>query len=58
MELYESTGSDENMDFKATMGDSDTLDYANYRPGVLTEMEDNLNAARDKVFEDEFFCGC
>jgi hypothetical protein len=28
-----------------------------YRPGTLAQMEDELNALRDKVFEEEFFFG-
>jgi hypothetical protein len=28
----------------------------NYRPGMLAQIEDELNAERDRVFAEEFFC--
>jgi hypothetical protein len=28
-----------------------------YSPGMLAQTEDELNALRDRVFEDEFFFG-
>ena len=30
----------------------------NYTPGMLAQMEDDLNAERDRVFQEEFFFGC
>jgi hypothetical protein len=30
----------------------------NYRPGMLAQMEDELNAERDRVFQEEFFFDC
>lgn len=30
----------------------------NYRPGMLAQIEDELNAERDRVFQEEFFFGC
>ena len=29
-----------------------------YQPGMLAQIEDELNAERDRVFEEEFFFGC
>jgi hypothetical protein len=29
-----------------------------YGPGTLTEVEDEMNATRDRLFEERFFCGC
>ena len=28
----------------------------NYRPGMLAQIEDELNAERDRVFAEDFFC--
>ena len=30
----------------------------NYTPGMLAQIEDELNAERDRVFQEEFFFGC
>jgi hypothetical protein len=30
----------------------------NYSPGMLAQIEDELNAERDRVFQEEFFFGC
>ena len=29
--------------------------WVNYEPGMLAQMEDELNAERDRVFAEEFF---
>jgi hypothetical protein len=30
----------------------------NYTPGMLAQIEDELSAERDRVFQEEFFFGC
>ncbi len=37
---------------------SDEKICMNYQPGTLAQFEDELNAERDRVFEEEFFFGC
>ncbi len=56
MEGYDSAGRAEAADFLTTMGSREDLEGLNYRPGMLTENEDDLNAVRDKLFEEDFFC--
>jgi len=29
-----------------------------YERGTLTGVEDEMNATRDRLFEERFFCGC
>ena len=56
MEGYDSTGKAESEDLLTAMGSREDLECLNSRPGMLTENEDNLNAIRDKLFEEDFFC--
>jgi hypothetical protein len=37
---------------------SDEEMCTNYEPGMLAQIEDELSAERDRVFEEEFFFGC
>ncbi|MGO8821563.1 MAG: hypothetical protein ACLQT6_01480 [Desulfomonilaceae bacterium] len=32
-------------------------DCVNYYPGMLADIEEELGEARDRAFEEEFFCG-
>ena len=49
----ESFGSDEILRVE-----SDEEGCVNYEPGMLAQIEDELNAERDRIFAEEFFCGC
>ncbi|MGC8660568.1 MAG: hypothetical protein ACP5U1_15990 [Desulfomonilaceae bacterium] len=33
-------------------------DCVNYYPGMLADIEEELNEAREREFERLFFCGC
>ena len=33
-------------------------DCVNYYPGMLADIEEELNEAREREFERQFFCGC
>jgi hypothetical protein len=48
----ESVGSDEILRVE-----SDEEGFVNYEPGMLAQIEDDLNAERDRIFAEEFFCG-
>ena len=43
-----------------TFGEGDNAECrcVDYYPGALAELEDDLNAAKDQRFEDEFFGRC
>ncbi len=59
MERYE-VNRLEDLQVCRTTGEGETSETrcVGYYPGALAELEDDLNAARDKSFEDEFFCRC
>jgi hypothetical protein len=44
--------------FQFSHNDSGGPNCMNYRPGMMSEMEDELNEARDGVFEQQFFTNC
>ena len=35
---------------------SDEEIWMDYRPGMLAQIEDELNVERDRVFAEDFFC--
>jgi len=49
-EQAESTGND-----KILHVESDEGGCVNYEPGMLAQIEDELNAERDRIFAEEFF---
>lgn len=58
MENYESVQYEQGKDPAVFSADQEEGECINYYPGLLAELEDERNEARDREFERLFFCGC
>jgi len=58
MEISESRPYEQGKDAAVFSAEQEEAECINYYPGLLADLEDELNEARDREFERLFFCGC